>query len=201
MIDLSICIPTIVGREAKCDELLAFISEQIEACDAGDRVEVIVNRDNREMSIGAKRNAMYRQCIGRFSVQVDDDDWISDSYIKNIMLATGADVDCIGYLEEVNQGGNMTIAGHSIRYEQWEYISRPTDGVHHRRTPFCKTPILTTICQSVTIPDIRFGEDHAFAQLVKPMLRNEVFINEVMYYYDMPLLSRQDFKKRYGGPE
>lgn len=199
MIRLSICIPTIDGREASYDALRSHIDSQISAIGCGDQVEVLTSKDNREMSIGVKRNQLYSRCNGLFAVQIDDDDWIADDYIEQVLIATHADVDCIGYLEQVDENGRLTLAEHSIKYTQWRSSYARHRNIVHERTPFCKTPIKTHLCKLVAIADLRFGEDHDFAMKLRPMLRNECFINKVMYYYKMPkFANKESFNQRYG---
>ena len=97
---LSILIPTVVGREQKCKKLLDFINKQINEGGFADDIEVISLKDNKEISIGAKRQKLYEMAKGKYSWQIDDDDWIDMYSIKFIMEVIDDDVDCITFREK-----------------------------------------------------------------------------------------------------
>jgi glycosyltransferase involved in cell wall biosynthesis len=196
MIRLSICIPTVVGRESECKKLVDEVNKQIEENGLNKEVQVIVDRDNKQISIGAKRQRMYMACQGLFSVQLDDDDWIAPDYMKLCYEGTYKNVDCIGYHEFCTfDGRNPQKSDFSIKYSSWKDFNHPVQGFSHARTPFCKTPILTSICQKVGVKDMRWGEDHDFAKRVYPHLKKEHYINKPMYFYRY---KTEDFNKKYG---
>lgn len=195
---LSICIPTITERQDQCRNLVAYLADQIKRNGLEKEVEILVEVDNREMSIGEKRERLYKRARGKFAVQIDDDDYIPENYVEMVALATLADVDCIGYLEEVVFQGRVLTAKHSMEYEKWETLPRQIGGVHFRRTPFCKTPIRTFLCQQAGVPHIRFNEDEQFANRVRPLLKSQIFLNAYMYRYEMPIMNRNTMHDRYG---
>jgi glycosyltransferase involved in cell wall biosynthesis len=184
MVRLSICIPTVKGREKTFESLYREICLQIEQHNLKKEVQVVVEKDNKEISIGAKRDKMYKKAKGLFSVQIDDDDFIPKDYVKTIYDATFHKVDCIGYHEYCTfDGGRPQKSDFSLKHKMWRDFNPPKNGFHHARTPFCKTPILTKICQKVGVKDMRFGEDHDFAVRVFPFLKTEHYINRTMYFY------------------
>ena len=78
---LSILIPTVIGRERPLELLTNRIYSQIGDLKAESKVEVIVMKDNKEISIGEKRNQLYAAASGEYSVQIDDmtyRDWETD---------------------------------------------------------------------------------------------------------------------------
>lgn len=195
MIRLSICIPTVVGREAVFQNLHNEIKKQIER-DNLSGVQVIVDKDNKEVSIGAKRDRMYKNAKGLFTVQIDDDDMVPSDYVSLVYGATFKDVDCIGYKEHcIFEGGREAFSDFSLKHKSWITLTPPIDGISHYRTPFCKTPIRTDICKRVGVKDMRFAEDHDFAMRVYPFLKKEHYINKVMYIYRY---KSEDHKKKYG---
>jgi hypothetical protein len=99
MYRLTIGIPTVVGREKLFDRLLNEVNSQIEKNSLKKEVQVIIEKDNKEISIGAKRQKMYERSKGLFTVQIDDDDWIVEDFVKSCYDATFEPVDCIGYHE------------------------------------------------------------------------------------------------------
>lgn len=201
---LSILIPTVVGREPKFNVLKTKIKSQAEAAALvlGLDIEIISAKDNKEISIGKKRQILYQKARGIFSVQLDDDDDIADDYVKTVHAAAQHAVkvgaDCIGYQElcSTTQNKVKKLSNFSLKYPAWkEFQFAEEAGFHHYRTPFCKTPILTKLCVKAGVPDMRFGEDHEFAKRVYPLLQKEVYISKVMYLYNY---APEDHNKKYG---
>lgn len=202
---LSIQIPTVVGREIKFQGLYNFIKEQIITYQLQDETEVIYLRDNKEISIGAKRQKLYGMANALYSVQLDDDDWTAFMFCENIVGAikqfkeeNGAYPDCVGYIEDCTINGRK--AGNSlfsIGYPDWiEKLHPQVHGCVRVRTPFFKTPIKTELCLQVGVKDMRFGEDHDFARRILPLLETQAFIAEPMYLYRH--ITEGSHKERYG---
>lgn len=192
---LCICIPTVVGREQQFETLFNKIGNQVRDLNLTDQIDCVVFKDNKEISIGAKRDKMYRLSKATFTVQIDDDDDVPDDYISTIYNAILAnpDVDCIGYLERVVMDGVTKYSKISNEFTDWA-----TTATGYERTPFFKVPIRTSLCQEVGVSDIRFGEDHDFARRIKPLIKSEVFIDKAMYYYTGTSLTPDQHKERYG---
>ncbi len=183
-IRLSIGIPTVLGRETQCNALVYLIQLQIDESGLKKEVELFIDKDNKDVSIGAKRDRMYKRSKGLFSVQIDDDDMVPTDYVKTIFEATKNKVDCIGYKERcIFDGMHRKVSDISFKYAEWKQFHIPINGIHHQRTPFFKTPILTYLCQMVGVKDMRFGEDHDFANRILPFLKTEHYIDREMYIY------------------
>lgn len=146
-----------------------------------DTVEIIHECDNKEMSIGMKRDKLIWNAKGKYLVMIDDDDWIAPQFIRKILDATVTSPDCIGYMEECRFGNRIERSMFSNRFTDWSTLTG--EAFKYARTPFFKTPIRTDYCKVVGCRDMRFGEDHDFAKRIKPLLKTEVFINEIMYIY------------------
>jgi hypothetical protein len=204
---LSILIPTVVGREKELESLLWGIKKQhdyeiglIGGYGSSEvlPVEVFWITDNKEMTIGEKREYMYSIANGIYSWQIDDDDDISHNAIELILskimerLVYDSGVhyinnlpDCITFQEHCMINGVHYKSNHSLDYGDWEGDGQRllADEFHYHRTPFMKSVIKTEIAKSVPIPHIRFGEDHQWAQALKPHLKTEVHIPEDIYFY------------------
>ena len=144
------------------------------------------------MTIGEKRERLYAAATGLYSWQIDDDDCISPFAISAILEAAKMEPDCITFEENVSIDGMESRSNFSLQYADW---GENQGGFDYVRTPFFKTPIKTSICQQVPIPHIRFGEDHAFARAIKPLLKTEVHIDKQLYYYNHV---SSDHNTRYG---
>ena len=143
-------------------------------------IEMIHFPDEKELTIGEKRELMYKQARGIYSWQIDDDDAISDDSLHLILDALKDDPDCITFKEKCIINGSHFTSNHSIKYDDW---SEKQDGFDYVRTPFFKSVIKTEIARSVPVPHIRFGEDHEWAKALKPHLKSEVHIDKELYIY------------------
>ncbi len=149
--------------------------------------EIIYLKDEKQLTIGQKRAMLYSRATGIYSWQIDDDDDIADNAIKLILEAieSNPEVDCITFEEHIDIDGKIERSNHSLSYGDWEGEGGKElwDGFHYHRTPFFKSVIKTKIARSVPVPRIRFGEDHQWAQALKPHLKSEIHIPEQLYKY------------------
>jgi GT2 family glycosyltransferase len=187
-----------VGREDKLDTLISNINYQISKYSISkESIEILTECDNKEMSIGAKRQKLLNKCNAEYMVQIDDDDYISMQYLPHVIDALQSKPDCIGYLESVKIDGIQKTACHSNRFTDW---ANNKEGYDFVRTIFCKDVIRTDIARKIGFSDMRFGEDYDFSKRLKQsgLLKTEVFINEVMYFYESKTLTRSQHNERYG---
>jgi hypothetical protein len=193
---LSILIPTVVGREKEFEYLFKKLYINGQKCGEG-LINIAWEKDNKEITIGEKRSLLYEKALGIYSLQIDDDDDLSENAIPLILNAIKDNPDCITFQEHCMINGVHYKSNHSIQYADWEGDGQKElwDGFHFHRTPFMKSVIRTEIARSVPIPHIRFGEDHQWAQALKPHLANEIHIPEDLYFYQH---TSSDFNERYG---
>lgn len=208
MILLSILIATIYDRERSFTELLEHLSAQCRRhglLTVGDplpighvpplgdaravpeeprEVEILWEQDNKEISIGAKRQRLLERARGRFVAFIDDDDRVSDNYVKRIcdVIEANPDIDCVGLLgEHTTDGANPESFVGSLRYRDW---APDRDGYRHVRPPYHKTPVERMAALRAGFRDERFGEDHGYSMRLLDTLRREAFIDdEVLYYH------------------
>ena len=187
---LSILIRTIVGREAQFETLYKSLWWQNYNAD----IEIIVEKDNKELSVGAKAQKLIERANGDYVVFIDDDDAVSNDYIESILEAIKEDPDCIGFKIECNMEGKNEIAIASNRYNDWfENI----DGFKYARTIYHKTPVKREIAIKIGFKDMRYGEDHDYSKRLKEsgLLKNEVFIDKFLYFYNYKF---ENPKTKYG---
>jgi hypothetical protein len=190
---LSILIPTVKERSYQFYKLKHFIDQQIKDYDLTEKVEVLFLQDSKELSIGEKRNRLYRMANGYYSWMIDDDDMIHHVAVPLICDELLEEPDCVGFKELcIYDGKKVESSNFSIKYGGW---ADNIDGFDHVRTPFFKTPIKTRLCLQCPIPPIRFGEDHKFAQDIYPLLEKECYIDEFLYIYQH---NHTPFNERYG---
>lgn len=175
---LTICIPTIVGRENQYNDLRKYIDRLIEPY--GNKIEIVTICDNKEISIGTKRKKMYELAKGLYTWQIDDDDSITETSIDLIMEVISNGSDCITFKELCIFEDRIEHSSFSLQWKAW---ADNVGGFDHVRTPFCKTPIKTEICLKAGVKDMRYGEDHQFAKDVYKYLKTESYIDEFVYIY------------------
>lgn len=160
-------------------------------------IELNWDDTGKEMTIGEKRERLIKRAKGKYVWQVDSDDWVAPDAVDKIVKALKSNPDCVTFQEKCTIDGKEFGSNHSIEYGDWEGDGSKLlwDGWHYHRTPFFKDVINTEIARSVPIPRIRFGEDHQWAQALKPHLATEVHIPEYIYYYQH---TSSDFNERYG---
>lgn len=195
---LSILIPTVYGRENNLSSLLKSLSKyspidvksdlkENEFGYIGTRydledVEIIVVKDNKQNTIGAKREYMYSLANGLYSQMTDDDDELAPNAIQLILEAikSNPEIPCITFRENCMMNGQYKRSNHSIRYSQW---MDNQDGFDYVRSPFYKDVIRTDIAKSVPFEHIRYNEDERWAKAIYPLLTDEIHIDQELYYY------------------
>lgn len=147
-----------------------------------DEVEVLVNSDSGEMSIGDKRNALLKAATGDYVAFVDDDDLVRTTYVKQILAALSTNPDCVGIEGVMTINGNLQqgrLFIHSLRYRSWF----EKDGVYYRN-PNHLSPVKRELALQVGFPAINHGEDHDYSKRLLALLNTEVYINGPIYHYD-----------------
>jgi hypothetical protein len=200
---LSILIPTVVGREDVLNNGFFKTSKEKIFHSYTDGYlnisckdfEIILSKDNKEMSIGEKRELLYKRANGIYSLQVDDDDELATNAIELILQAIkeNPDVDCITFRERCMMNGVYKSSNHSLKYEKWQ---DNFDGFDYVRCPFYKDVIRTDIAKSVPFPHIRYNEDEQWSMALRPHLKTEYHIDKELYYYIYE--PKESHEERYG---
>lgn len=179
----SILIPTIESRKVQFHRLHHKLSQQIQENALESTVEIVWFLDNKEHSVGYKRNQLIAWAKGTFVAFVDDDDEVSDDYVQLICQAiqTHPAIDCIGMKGIITFAGkNPRLFVHSVRYK--DYFTR--DGTYCR-PPYHLNPIRRDIACRYRFEDVSYSEDIDWAMRIcqEQVLREEYFIDKVIYYY------------------
>ncbi len=83
--DVTFLIPTLAGRETSLQSLVSSIREKMERLAPHLRYKVDLAFDNREMSVGLKRQGLLEGATGKYSAFIDDDDEITDAYVEDLV--------------------------------------------------------------------------------------------------------------------
>lgn len=193
---LSLLIPTTIDRRPM---FICLLERLKRLCNGVEGVEIMYCEDDKEMTIGAKRQHLIESANGEYAVQVDSDDDISNYFISEIMTALKENPDCVTYLEAIYTNGKHTqTACHSNKYQRW---ANNQDGYQFVRCPFYKDVIRTSIAKQIGFKDMRYGEDNDFSLRLKQsgLIKTEVHIPRVMYIYNAPApLTSKQHRERYG---
>lgn len=189
---LSICLATVESRK----DLFALLHAELLRQSEGKPVELVVACDNKEISIGKKRQNLLEAAKGEYVVYIDDDDWVDSTYVDSILLALQSKPDCVGFeISCTHNGGRPEKAIASLRYPRW---GDNQDGYRFTRTQYHKTPHLRSVGLKVGFPDLRYAEDKPYAEGIMKHLKTEVFIEKVLYYYRF---RNEPFAAKYGFPK
>lgn len=174
---LSVLVCSVAERQGRTPVL-----DQLWSQAEGKDVEVLVLTDNRQMSIGAKRNALVAASSGDYVVFVDDDDRVADNYIDALLAAATTRRDVLTFTMEYRYNGEKQwIARQSLGY--------PLQGkrVRHdlvRITPHHTSAVRRDIATRLTYQDSSYGEDRDWARQLRVAARTECVIPETLYIYD-----------------
>lgn len=171
---LSILICSLASRADKLQRLMNVLQPQI-----NETVELLIKTDNGEMPIGKKRNILLEEATGTYIAFVDDDDLVSEDYVKKILEAIESSPDCIGIQGIITfQGQSPRMFIHSLKYKEWF----EQNNVYYR-CPNHLNPVKRDIALQVKFPETNFGEDKDYSTRLLPFLKEERFISGVVYHY------------------
>ena len=174
---LSVLIPSLHERKPSLDALRRSLDTQI-----GTRnVEVLHLADNREMSIGQKRNMLLMQSGGEYVAFVDDDDAVTIDYVEKVLGALTVNPDCTSLTGLITfSDGYSRQFIHSLRYNRW---IDDHDAKVYYRPPNPLNAIRRSLAVEVGFPSVNLGEDRAYSMGILPFLRKEQWIEGVIYNY------------------
>lgn len=176
---LSILICTLEERRQTFERLLQQLQPQV----AGQPVEILQLCDNRQLSIGKKRQQLLEQAQGQYVAFIDDDDEVTPNYVQLILTA----------LQKLPQATHCSLLGlltargwpdrtfeHSTRYKIWE----ERNGIFVRPPNHLNT-IRRDLALQAGFVDSNWGEDRQFSERLVALgcLTKEAAVPSVLYYY------------------
>jgi glycosyltransferase involved in cell wall biosynthesis len=183
MILLSICIASLGKRNASLSKLIRNLENQIIPFYT-HLVEIVLNVDNGEMTIGEKRNWLYQNAKGEYVCSVDDDDEIANIYVQMIVKALDTRPDAVAlngtYSENGRMKGTWDISAYNP-YADGQKNGRP----HYLRYHNHLSPMKREIALRFPFPHVRHEEDFAFAKAINDVkaIKTEVKISDPLYHY------------------
>ena len=182
LILLSILIPTVNGRERFFEHITRKLTKQINQV-GSDLVQLLFYKDRKgEHTTGYKRNVLIQNAKGKFVVFVDDDDDVSQDYVKSIVdkIALNPDLDAIGINGIYTSNGVQTPFETGARWN-WEM----TNGYYTRFINHI-SPVKRAHALKIKFPDTTIGEDYDWTMNLKKsgLIKESETIKKSIYYYD-----------------
>jgi hypothetical protein len=150
--DWSILIPTLEERVEKYNALKTILEEKMNRICPDLRIEILSVCDNRELSVGKKRQKLIEMSSGKYISFIDDDDLVTDEYFEDAAV-------CIREKYDVCRlRGTIGIATftHSLR----NTLDGPAAaGYEFLRPPNHLNVMLKDIAALFKFEDLRRGED------------------------------------------
>ena len=179
---LSILIPTLRARRESFKKLHEALETQRRKL-PDDAVEFLIEEDEGQARIGAKRNRLLDRARGQFVVFVDDDDMVADDYLSRIVNAIDAnpETDCIAIQGEIRfRGRHPRRMVHTIAYQDWEQSQG-----RYVRPPCHITPIRRSVATRFRFLEIDYSEDIEWTLRMarEGALKHEVAIEQPLYFY------------------
>jgi glycosyltransferase involved in cell wall biosynthesis len=174
---LSILIPSLETRKPMLMQLLHHL---VKINNSVSDVQILTNIDNRQKTTGKKREELLQQAQGKYVVFIDDDDWVPEYYVDEMLRACASDCDCVAI------NGNMTTNGqHDTKWFmskdfQNRDVREGNQMVYYRRTNHI-TAVKREIALRAGFPDKSNAEDKYYSDRL--VLHSEFKIEKPMYTY------------------
>jgi hypothetical protein len=182
MIKLSILICSLHARKKYLERLSNILKPQ-----KTNEVEILCSIDNGESSIGSKRQKLINSAVGEYVAFIDDDDLVSDDYVKLILEGIKDKPDVIGIHLIMNTDGKLSgKTYHSLKYDHWfDKDGDDPSWRYYYRNPNHLNPIRRELAVKSKYPNISNGEDRVFSMNVLPFLKTEYYIDTPIYFYEV----------------
>jgi hypothetical protein len=150
--DWSILIPTLVERSKKFNHLVTSINEKRQRICPDLKIEFCISCDNREKSVGKKREELLKNAKGKYMSFVDDDDDLTDAYFEDALACIRGDFQVCRLRGQMAQ---FTFT-HSIDNTLSSPMAR--DG-EFLRPPNHLNIMVTDVANLIPFADAKRGED------------------------------------------
>ena len=142
---------------------------------------MLFNLDNREKTIGQKRNELLDASTGKYFCFIDDDDEISPIYIDKIVQAANSGADCASLLGQYYLDGVYYKPFiHDLKIKEWR-----ADENYFYRCPNHLNLIKKECVNGIYFDSVNFGEDGKWSMAINDQqrLKSQFEIKEMLYHY------------------
>ena len=172
---ISLLTPTIPGREKQLKALGEKLAAQI-----GDKpVEWLALCDNRQRSIGAKRQALWDIARGTYCAMIDDDDDVSDDYVASLLEAAQTGADVITFRQRAIYNGLESEVHFGALNRDGPFIP----GGITLRGPWHVCAWKREVVQGCLFGESNYGEDLVWCQQARKRTRTAHHIDRVLHTY------------------
>jgi hypothetical protein len=178
---LSILICSTHKRAPYLRRLLAWLRGQVRDDGFHRQVEICVDIDNGELSVGQKRQKLLERAVGHYVAFVDDDDLVASDYLRRILgaLKDHPTTDCLSLVGVMTTDGEQPERfEHSVSFDGWY----TREGVHYR-TPNHLSVVRRDLAIKVGFINKSVGEDHDYSSRLRPLLKTEASTGTAPLYY------------------
>ena len=178
-LSILICSVDTEERQAKLKKLISELNRQISKNFAEEVIEIIIDTDNMDKSVGKKRNDLIEKAQGEFICFIDDDDFISENYLSTILYHLNPSIDILLIaIEHIENGVNKPKIIPSL------YIDNLNTGEAVFKTNhFHLCPHKKSIARNVLFEWVNFAEDMLYSQKMVKHINNYFLISEPIYIY------------------
>lgn len=180
-IKLSILVPTVPSRYNNF--FIRLITNLLEQIKPYNDIELLGYFDNKKRTVGSKRDDMLSLAKGEYLVFIDDDDRISDDYVKEIMnaLYNNPNTDCLVFdcICRVN-GGHNKLCKYGVEFEYGDILG----GAEWRGKPAHTMVYKSSIAKKHNFNDMIRGEDYDWVLRACKDIKVQTRLDKILYYYD-----------------
>jgi glycosyltransferase involved in cell wall biosynthesis len=186
---LSILICSLSWRIDELASLLKILQPQME--EAGHEfVELLVYTDTKGKTTGEKRNTLLNQAKGKYVVFIDDDDWVPDYYVKEMLIACTQEPDCVAINGYITTDGKDKIRWKLSKDYENITVSEKGELVYLRKTNHI-TAVLREHALKAMFPDKSNAEDKGYSEKLNQFLKTEIYIEPDMYHYKYSSINKE----------
>lgn len=175
----SILITSVPSRIASC--LSGLITNLDQQTKFEPNVEFITLLDNKQRTIGSKRNLLLNMAQGEYISYIDDDDEISPSYVPKILNAIEKKPDVITFDVLCTIGKQKKFCYYDIKHKGFKCKILDNGDEEWYAQPYhlhvWKKEIVGWF------PNTNLGEDIKWAENINTLNLHQVKIDEILYYY------------------
>lgn len=180
-------MPTIPERGAQFTELYNEVMKQVTYMHTVHpslgRVEVLIDSRPKFLeggpSIGAKRDALLQKSSGKYTCQLDDDEWIAPNYVETLVRLCYTNPDVVTFRNLTKTDGYWTVIDMSLHHEDEE--ASPDRIIKRGLWHVC--PIRSSYAKLIPFPDTNWGEDAAWIAKVKGYCQTEAKTDAIIHCY------------------
>jgi hypothetical protein len=180
---LSILILSVPNRiNTHLNKLISKIENQITQNNLNKKIEYLILIDNKIRSIGRKRNDLLNIALGKFITFIDDDDEISEDYIKEIYdaIEKNNDVDVITFKQNCFiENYPKAIVTFGLKNPHEDYAP----GTIFKRPPYHMCIWNNRIAKKHEFLNSNYGEDRNWIEKLNKEAKTEYFIDKILHAY------------------